>query len=280
MSLLDLIPDGSPLPFVEFAKYWQCDEQTLLHLGCIEKIQFSVAVNECFLQRISETQREEIFREGTGSFGEHVIDFCLTGFANLLPESIFSILADGATFPLVLEHGGMLYVRILYEETKIKRITSADLFVSREQRADIEKLINIENMNDLSPLYVTVFSAPPWNEKLSHSLALQRLSFLFKMPDAIGQYIKEDALLGYWIGYIEPVADFRELIIKEVVVHPDFQRKGIGSKLMQSAEKHALEKNCGKVSLSTFRNTIAYDFYKYLGYDDLTKIAFMSRQLI
>ena len=140
--------------------------------------------------------------------------------------------------------------------------------------------INQNNLDEYARLYVKVFSAPPWNEKLRHSLALQRLSFLFKMPDAIGQYIKEDNLLGYWIGYIEPVADFRELIIKEVVVHPDFQRKGVGSKLMQSAEKYALEKNCGKVSLSTFRNTIAYDFYKYLGYDDLTKIAFMSRQLI
>jgi hypothetical protein len=152
MSLIDLIPAGSPIPFVELSKYWQCEEQTLLHLGSIEKIRFSVAVNECYLQQISETQREEIFREGIGSFGEHIIDFCLTGFANLLPESIFSILADGGTSPLILEHGGMLYVRILYEETKIKRITSADLFVSREQMADIQKLINIENINDFTPL--------------------------------------------------------------------------------------------------------------------------------
>lgn len=168
MPLLDLIPDDSPLPFTELMKRWQCEEKVLLQLGCTERIKFSIAVSDCDLQQVLKAERQEILSGGAPLSFFDVMDFNLTGYAYLLPASIFTLFSQGEVFPLVLEHKGELYVRVLYEKTNVKRITSADLLISREYVNYIEKLLNIETIGSYSmPLLQIMFQAINkfWNKE-------------------------------------------------------------------------------------------------------------------
>ena len=136
------------------------------------------------------------------------------------------------------------------------------------------------DINECAELYVTVFSSEPWNEPINQIMAMQRLLFLLSTPNAISKkYIIENKIIGYWIGYIEPLSDFNVLFIKEVLVHPSMQGKGIGKKLMDSAEKYALEKKCKTISLHTGRNTNAYFFYGKIGYKLTDELVCMEKIL-
>jgi len=52
--------------------------------------------------------------------------------------------------------------------------------------------------------------------------------------------------------------------IEDVAVHPDFQRKGIGEKIMNYAEEQAIEANCYKIMLDCSEQV--QGFYEKLGY--------------
>jgi len=52
--------------------------------------------------------------------------------------------------------------------------------------------------------------------------------------------------------------------IEDVAVHPDFQRKGIGEKLINYAEKQAIEAGCYKTLLDCSEEV--QRFYEKLGY--------------
>lgn len=56
--------------------------------------------------------------------------------------------------------------------------------------------------------------------------------------------------------------------VSSLYVDPDFQKKGIGRKLIESVEKFAKDSNCKLVALETHKDaTWAINFYKKLGYE-------------
>lgn len=144
----------------------------------------------------------------------------------------------------------------------------------------ISNEISNKDLKECAELYVTVFSGEPWNESINQTMAMQRLLFLLSMPNVISQkYILEDNIIGFWIGYIEPLADFTTLFIKEVLVHPNMQGKGIGKKLMGSAEKYGFEKKCNKITLYARQDTIAYSLYKKMGYTLSNELVRMGKKI-
>jgi len=76
-------------------------------------------------------------------------------------------------------------------------------------------------------------------------------------------------------GFVE--VGFNELHIKEVVVHPEHQKKGMGKKLMTSIEETALKNFSKKITLSTLSDTFIHRFYKNHGYVDDRKNVLMEK---
>jgi len=67
-------------------------------------------------------------------------------------------------------------------------------------------------------------------------------------------------------------------LVENVVTHGDYQRRGLGRKLMEAVIEYAREQNCHKVTLlSAMKRTEAHSFYESLGFRGDTKKGFDLR---
>lgn len=68
-------------------------------------------------------------------------------------------------------------------------------------------------------------------------------------------------------------------LIENVVTHPDFRRRGIGTRILKAALELAWEQNCYKVMLLTGRNDEGtLRFYQQAGFDGGVKTGFVVRR--
>jgi GNAT superfamily N-acetyltransferase len=65
-------------------------------------------------------------------------------------------------------------------------------------------------------------------------------------------------------------------LIENVVTHPDYRNKGIGTRLLKKAQEIAKEKGCYKVMLLTGRKR-AIPFYEKAGFERKSKTGFIIR---
>jgi GNAT superfamily N-acetyltransferase len=68
-------------------------------------------------------------------------------------------------------------------------------------------------------------------------------------------------------------------LIENVVTHPDFRRRGIGTRILQSALELAWKQDCYKVMLLTGRKDEAtLCFYRQAGFEAGVKTGFVARR--
>lgn len=65
-------------------------------------------------------------------------------------------------------------------------------------------------------------------------------------------------------------------LIENVVTHPDYRNKGIGTRLLKRAQEIAKEKSCYKIMLLTGREK-AISFYENAGFERNSKTGFIIR---
>lgn len=65
-------------------------------------------------------------------------------------------------------------------------------------------------------------------------------------------------------------------IIESVVTHPDYRKRGIGTRLLKRAQEIAKEKGCYKIMLLTGRKE-AIPFYENAGFECKSKTGFITR---
>ena len=70
------------------------------------------------------------------------------------------------------------------------------------------------------------------------------------------------------------------VVITKLMVHPEFQKRGCGRKLMDFAEDHALSKNYSSIRLDAYTgNQRAIKLYEARGYNKIGQIMFPEREL-
>lgn len=65
-------------------------------------------------------------------------------------------------------------------------------------------------------------------------------------------------------------------IIESVVTHPDYRKRGIGTRLLKRAQEIAKEKGCYKIMLLTGRKEVI-PFYENAGFECKSKTGFIIR---
>jgi ribosomal protein S18 acetylase RimI-like enzyme len=63
-------------------------------------------------------------------------------------------------------------------------------------------------------------------------------------------------------------------LIENVVVHTEYQKRGVGRTLMNEAMKIAKESNCYKIMLLSGSDNKNHAFYEKLGFDRNRKVVF------
>jgi len=152
----------------------------------------------------------------------------------------------------------MEYIRkiIKVKGLNLREIMSQEINVRKMRLEDLLGVIRVCNQAFREAARITSYIAP------------QLLESLIKQPEAQLVAEVEGKIVGFLRG--EFVFKERKAIVAHIAVHPKYQGKGIGGKLIRHFEKLAKEKGLRKVSLGT---PFARGFYEKLGYK-CTKITY------
>ena len=135
--------------------------------------------------------------------------------------------------------------------------------------------LSINDFKVIKDLFRSVFTAPPWNDDWSDDEQLDdylKDLMMVRTPLILG-FMEGDGLVGVSIGNIRHWCRGTEYFIEELFVRTDMQGKGLGTAFMMSIESYLKERGIDQIFLHTERSKPSYEFYKKLGFTDLTELA-------
>ncbi|WP_427050918.1 GNAT family N-acetyltransferase [Paenibacillus sp. TC-CSREp1] len=136
-----------------------------------------------------------------------------------------------------------------------------DIKIREVRESDYPEIVSLWN-NDLGSPNVNLDNISERIAKMKKDENYKIFVALFENNVAGCISVVQTMALEYEVGYLK---------INGLVVRGDFQKKGIGSKLLKHAEDYALEKGLSYLILNTgFQRTEAHHFYESKGYDKLS----------
>ncbi|MDO5517641.1 MAG: GNAT family N-acetyltransferase [Clostridium sp.] len=126
---------------------------------------------------------------------------------------------------------------------------------------------------------IKAFSEAPWNENWTYEQAYTRIDEIMSARVSRGYVIYDgDIVVSMLCGRIMTYLDFKELWIDEFSVNPDYQRRGIGSKIIDYV-RNELKNETEKISylsLNTGKGYPSVKFYESNGFKTDNSLVFMS----
>ncbi len=140
--------------------------------------------------------------------------------------------------------------------------------------------ISLDDIGELSKMYVETFNAPPWNDEWTIEAAAKRLTQFVNCEDSYGLTAYEDnVLLGMILGSEEQFYTGNMFNIKEFCVKNDMRSKGIGTKILAEFENRLKSKGIVSIVLFTSRNDGTKGFYENRGYGEIKDMVMMAKGL-
>ena len=144
----------------------------------------------------------------------------------------------------------------------------------------IKKILK-SDIKDLARLMVSVYNAPPWNDKWTEETAFESLLTVLEFPTFYGNIIvDEDRIIGAIIGHTRRYATETTYYIDEFFVSEEYRRKGVASNLYKSTIDELKKLGINGAFFTTLRNTPAYNFYIKMGAWDLSDSACFYHKFI
>lgn len=134
------------------------------------------------------------------------------------------------------------------------------------------RLAKEEDLQVLSKTYTIAYNSINIGEKWTQNSAYKLIKYLFEdQPDLFFVATIDEKIVGGIVASLKPWWDGNHLIDGEIFIHPDFQKKGIGVRLVKQLFTTAKEKY-GVVSWDTFthkfyKNPLAW--YKDIGFEEI-----------
>ena len=130
-------------------------------------------------------------------------------------------------------------------------------------------------------LFMKTFNSAPWNDSWTRESAGARLREFTDHRRFVGFTLWEgDALAGAVFCHAQTQYKGNEIVIEELFIAPDCQRKGYGTALMDAVEAYAGKHAFWCVTLLTGRAYPSFAFYENRGYRHLEWLAFMHKKII
>lgn len=134
-------------------------------------------------------------------------------------------------------------------------------------------------------LFIEIFSKPPWNDIFeSKDSVVNFFRAFICLPNFKGyQLIIDNKVVGISIGFIKPwlkngVLRY-EYFLDQYCIESALQGKGLGMSFMKDIEKRLKQDNINDIILNTELSSSAYYFYIHIGFHDMKKYGFLSKEL-
>jgi GNAT superfamily N-acetyltransferase len=141
--------------------------------------------------------------------------------------------------------------------------------------------IQKEDLNKLSEVYSEVYRLFDVGERWTKKSAYKLLAYWLKRdPDLTFLAEYDGKIVGGFVVGIKPWWDGNHLVDGEIFVHPDYQKKKIGTKLLKFVSKYSLKKyNVVRFDSCTFRGRYPVKWYKSIGFKEIQEWVMISADL-
>jgi aminoglycoside 6'-N-acetyltransferase I len=138
-----------------------------------------------------------------------------------------------------------------------------------------------KDIPECADVFVAVFGDAPWNEAWLVADAQTRLEEMYKTPGFHGVLAASDnKLLGFAMGHTEQwQRGKKHFYLQEMCVLPGYQRRGVGSGLVQTLCDVLARMDVETVYLLTARASAVQAFYEKLGLQANAKMIMMGKKL-
>ena len=144
----------------------------------------------------------------------------------------------------------------------------------------MNKLINLDDLAEITNLFVKVFNNKPWNDSWTFDTAEKRLASMINSSDFSGMVKHENGrAIGMIMGQKEQFYDGVHFQIVEFCVDTDEHNKGYGTQLLSDFLKHLNSFGIIKVYLMTMRGVAAEGFYLKNSFEAIEDFIIMAKGL-
>jgi len=141
------------------------------------------------------------------------------------------------------------------------------------------RLATKKDLKILSEIYIIAYNSINIGENWTFKSAYKLIEFLYEdQPDLFFVAEEKDKVVGGIVATVRPWWDGNHLIDGEIFVHPSYQKKGIGVKLIEHLFTAAKEKY-NVVSWDTYAHKVYKEplaWYKSLGFEEIKKWAMIT----
>lgn len=141
--------------------------------------------------------------------------------------------------------------------------------IRKANSKDFRKIANLMNEE---------FSKSPFNEKSNLKDILKSIRFFYKIGN-INLAVENKKIVGVIVFKQEQYWEGPAILIEDLAISKDFQKKGIGKSLMNNLEKYAKRKKINSIYFLTHKKSSAIAFYKKLGYKQRKNTIFFRKKL-
>jgi GNAT superfamily N-acetyltransferase len=135
-----------------------------------------------------------------------------------------------------------------------------------------------EDLSDCVQILMAAYNSEPWRNHWTEETGSRYLKEYADAAHFLGWIaMHEGRPAGALFGHRKVWWTQDELFVDELFVHPDFQGKGHGKRLLQVAEAYCMDNGLAGVTLLTDRNMPALAFYQQNGYSAADHVIFMYK---
>lgn len=144
---------------------------------------------------------------------------------------------------------------------------------------EIEQL-STANLNDLVRLILELWPDCVFNEEYENYERIlnadNEICYLIRDQETYIAFIH----LTIRTDYVEGTTEFPVAYMEAVYVKPAYQKLGIGETLVRAGENWGRRKGCRQLASDTeLTNSIAIDFHRKIGFEEVNRIVCFVRQL-
>ena len=144
----------------------------------------------------------------------------------------------------------------------------------------IIKCCSVEHIREYGEIYAKAFSGEPWNDCWTIEDAILHVSEILESKQSYGlECLSDGRVAGFILGSTMLFHYGRVFEVNDLAVLPDYQRKGIATKLLERCLAEMEERGIKGVNLITANEGILPKFYGKHGFERENGVILMGKKM-